>query len=302
MSHFAVMVVGKDVEEQLEKYDENLVYDEYDAEVRDYRIDSFKRFCKREKGIEVGDSIDEAYTYYGQEYNGNEWFKKDDGKWYEKTTYNPHSKWDWYVIGGRFSGDFFTHLTEEGKKVISYENYGEPGVFNNDVGVDSIEKKYIDFAKIREEAAENARDYYRYIASLFDDGVIPKIEITFNRLKEMYPNKSIEEIREIYFAQSALKKVEKAKEKGRKGENRLGFFFSLEDYQCTEDEYAESAYKKALVPFALVKDGEWYERGEIGWFGCVSNEMEADKWNDFVNKTIEELDENEILTIVDCHI
>lgn len=302
MSHFAVMVVGKDIEEQLEKYDENLVYDEYDAEVIDYRIDAFKRFCKHKKGIEVGDSIDEAYANYGQEFNGNEWFKKDDGKWYEKATYNPHSKWDWYVIGGRFSGDFFTHLTEEGKKVISDENYGEPGVFNNDVGVDSIEKKYIDFDKIREEAAENARDYYRYVASLFDDGVIPKVEITFNRLQEMYPNKSIKEIREIYFAQSALKKVEKAKEKDRKGENRLGFFFSLEDYQCTEDEYAESAYKKALVPFALVKDGEWYDRGEMGWFGCVSNEMEADKWNDFVNKTIEELDENEILTIVDCHI
>jgi len=32
-------------------------------------------------------------------------------------------------------------------------------------------------------------------------------------------------------------------------------------------------------PFAIVTPkGEWFERGEMGWFGCVSNEKENDLW------------------------
>lgn len=57
-----------------------------------------------------------------------------------------------------------------------------------------------------------------------------------------------------------------------------------------------------FVPFAIVKDGEWYERGEIGWWCHVSNEKEQDSWEKEVKALLKDLPSDELLTVVDCHI
>lgn len=54
--------------------------------------------------------------------------------------------------------------------------------------------------------------------------------------------------------------------------------------------------------FAVLKDGEWYERGEMGWWGCVSDEKNPDEWNEQFDKLLAELPENTLLSIFDCHI
>lgn len=58
----------------------------------------------------------------------------------------------------------------------------------------------------------------------------------------------------------------------------------------------------ALSAFAVVKDGRWYERGEMGWFACVSNEKTAADWRSEVDTMIVGLPADAWLTVVDCHI
>lgn len=60
------------------------------------------------------------------------------------------------------------------------------------------------------------------------------------------------------------------------------------------------------LPFAFITPaGEWRERGEMGWWACVSNEKSADVWKteftNFVNNMICSGEDIKV-TVVDCHI
>ena len=60
---------------------------------------------------------------------------------------------------------------------------------------------------------------------------------------------------------------------------------------------------KIDTPYAFVTtDGEWVERGEMGWFGISSNEMNEDEWDAKFREYLKTLDKDIILTLVDCHI
>ena len=59
---------------------------------------------------------------------------------------------------------------------------------------------------------------------------------------------------------------------------------------------------KTPVPFAFVTpDGEWHERGEMGWWATVTNEKEQSGWEDEFRKAIADL-VGAYVTLVDCHI
>ena len=58
----------------------------------------------------------------------------------------------------------------------------------------------------------------------------------------------------------------------------------------------------AIATFAIIKDGKWYEKGEMGWWGCVGNEKEQDHWNEEFAKLFDAIPDDEIVTVVDCHI
>jgi hypothetical protein len=75
-----------------------------------------------------------------------------------------------------------------------------------------------------------------------------------------------------------------------------------EDYMIPREEYVERARSKALMTFAFVKDKMWNERGDMGWWGCVSDEKPVDEWVAAFNKMFDELPDNTLLTLVDCHI
>lgn len=54
--------------------------------------------------------------------------------------------------------------------------------------------------------------------------------------------------------------------------------------------------------FSVVKNRKWFERGSMGWWGIVSDEKDQEKWTAEFRKLIDELSDNELLTLVDCHI
>lgn len=54
----------------------------------------------------------------------------------------------------------------------------------------------------------------------------------------------------------------------------------------------EETYEDVHIPFCLVDtDGGWHERGEMGWWACVSNEKDADTWEEEVKSYIKSLQE-----------
>lgn len=184
---------------------------------------------------------------------------------------NPNKKWDWWVIGGRWSG----LLRVKGSTVA-----------------DIAMKRDVDVATMRAEARESA-------ATLWD-----KANAAVNGLAAVEDFKVFEErfpgdwdaIRNAYWEQPALVALKAA---------FPGSFFlrnEIEAIQHDRAAYLQSAEDGALSTFAVVKDGQWYERGEMGWFACVSNEKDTGEWNREFAKLIDALPETSFLTVVDCHI
>lgn len=75
---------------------------------------------------------------------------------------------------------------------------------------------------------------------------------------------------------------------------------SADDYPDTEAEMVAQWRAKAFCPFALLVDGEWHERGNMGWFACVSNER--DDWPQEFARLWAKVPDDARLTLVDCHI
>lgn len=128
-----------------------------------------------------------------------------EGTGTHKSTYNPNSKWDWYVIGGRWDGEIQNspHRSDNGF------NFGEE----------------------HHKLVNNSRSVHDILAD-----------------------------------------------------------------------------EKLVIPFAflvggstLLTDGEWIERGGMGWWGMVSDETEKEDWTVIVRKIYEKCSDR-IAVGVDCHI
>ena len=73
--------------------------------------------------------------------------------------------------------------------------------------------------------------------------------------------------------------------------------------ETTNEDYASKIHWKDIIPFAFVTPiGEWHERGEMGWWACVSNGKNIEDWKSEFKEFLDNLDEDTIVTVVDCHI
>lgn len=94
----------------------------------------------------------------------------------------------------------------------------------------------------------------------------------------------------------------------KEGENENDFFcFYNPDYMRRRYKSKENYAKFSASPifFAVVTpDGEWCEKGQMGWFGCSSEtEDESFDWDlHFIERFIDGLDEDMELVVIDCHI
>lgn len=57
------------------------------------------------------------------------------------------------------------------------------------------------------------------------------------------------------------------------------------------------------IPFCFVdEDGEWYEKGEMGWFAITTNEVDKDTWQETFNEYLSTVEDECLVTVVDFHI
>lgn len=77
--------------------------------------------------------------------------------------------------------------------------------------------------------------------------------------------------------------------------------YNLDDFiNFTEDEYV--AKRSSVCPLAILYDGEWYERGELGYWGVVLDEKDSLDWENIFMNIWNSIPDNYWVTVVDYHI
>jgi hypothetical protein len=106
-----------------------------------------------------------------------------------------------------------------------------------------------------------------------------------------------------------------ARLKIKEGVDYLPIKLSYEWKYATPEQIAETQGRKAdtarkgdienideLSAFAVLKDGEWYERGKMGWWGIVHDEKDEDEWKKQFATMLESLPDDTLISYFDCHI
>lgn len=295
MSHFAVLVIGDNVEEQLTKYDENIVMEKYVKHTKEQLIAEEKKSIEDYKNTTYADYLADPVKYAENVSNEKHlnYLKEDFPKTLEMTdeeiyqqaikweepenigpngevysSYNPHSKWDWYEVGGRFAGQI---TVKDGVEIENpnfswgWRDEDKETIIASGYKTDSAYVKDIDFTKMHrtEEDYKSALRYWELIV----EGAKPK-------------NKEEEEMVKFNWYKPE---------------------FYLERYKDKET-YAKCSSSFSM--WAVVKDGVWYEKGNMGWWAMSSetNDEAVDWEMNFFDRFIKDLPEDTLLTVVDCHI
>ena len=276
MSHFSVLVAAsdeKDLETKLQPYHEyecTGIRDKYVVWVDDIHDDELKNWQADNCGYE-------SFGSYMKDYCGYEEINPTSGK-YERLT-NPNAKWDWWVVGGRWRNSL---LLTNGRFVDS--------ALARDIDWQSIKvKQALDFK-------QKASDFRAAFESVNQENVAAALD---ERLKKWYSNSDVAQA----LTDGKLELAAKCIAAEQPLRESYGPFIEFHEWTCVIgdfDKELERATNKPLTFAFINQKGEWHQRGEMGWFACVS-----DKQEDYPEKFwafVDQLDGDQRLTLVDCHI
>lgn len=303
MSHFTVLVVGDNPEVQLAPFQENNMGDcpeeylEFDDCTQDV-IEAWNNLSEEGHAKYKNKPIE----YFAQEEFGYRRDKNGERFGYYE---NPNAKWDWYQIGGRWTGFFklkpaVVFNPSTGIEIPVYSRptakVGQPGLMTKPCTdfsrADQAMKWDIDFEEMRNEAAREAEKTWDEVDALMG----PRDKHHFKPWKvfrtKYYPE-SIDRARTEYHRQPAVINLHK--------NQKFSFFFDSEWLLlATREQYIARARARAISTFAVLMDGKWYQRGDMGWWGMVSNE--SYNWEEEFGKLLDSIPQTTLLTVCDCHI
>lgn len=322
MSHFTVLVVGDDVEAQLQPFHEyecTGTEDQYVVPVNETERARGEYETRMERMVRLADGTEVSFydrqfyhqhpteawrsehrlpedatefqvpvkdlrdfrTYLAEDWDISQFFAAGE-KYETKGLYryaevdkdgnvvkvlrrtNPNAKWDWWVVGGRWDGFF---LLKDGKNASE------------------ARKGDIDFEAMREKAAQEAGEFYDKV-----HGLAGARWTSFKEILEAQDNDA-DKARELYHAQEPVMKIRKEV-----------FVWDLDRLLVDREDYVTTARNGACATYAVLKDGQWYAHGEMGWFGMSDDTLTAEEWNQKFSELIDGLDDDIQLTVVDCHI
>ncbi|MBN8929943.1 MAG: hypothetical protein J0H19_25405, partial [Rhodospirillales bacterium] len=224
---------------------------------------------------------------------------------------NPNKKWDWWKVGGRWSGLLHVKDGADASK-------GKPGAFGweyDAAGVDQCRVGDLDLDKMRRIACADIEQRYR---NAFVDARGRAAGIYWMDNDDAWDrwNKLIVD---AGYAEKSLRK--RWEVEGKNG----AFYQFIDALEASGDSDAvtlrlagkvgvdeqngvmlgktleqRKEIQPALCAFALLRDGQWFERGQMGWWGVVSNENNG--WEVEFAKMLAELPADKWVTVVDCHI
>lgn len=278
MSHFSVMVIGDNVDQQLQPFHEyecTGIQDRYVIWV-DHTDEVKAEWEKEERRSEYADIDTMARDWFGYDSDGN-------GGWGRRT--NPNAKWDWWVIGGRWTG--YLKLKPGAAGVYGQRSWTNKDEADDMDRCDQARKGDIDVQGMRDEAEARARKNWEQAR-----GTPPcPAWLSWGECMARHPSNS-DAARDLYHSQEPVKRISK----------KMGPFGLPDVFLTPREEYVENARNSALATFAYVKDAQWFERGTMGWFACVVDEKDHQAWAREFNKAFDELPDDTLITIVDGHI
>jgi len=182
--------------------------------------------------------------------------------------------------------------------------------------------KDIDFEAGRDRAEGRARETFAKWRKIFEkhgkplpfSHFIEMRDVAVAKLKEQGIDK--EEVSSLYESRKHLvTREDQEDERARmsyndqpaiKAENELhlsGLRSSpMELFGYDEEAYVAKMRNKAMIPYAVIKDGEWFGKGDMGWWGMSDDKMTDDEWCEKIHQLYAELPEDALLTLVDCHV
>jgi hypothetical protein len=286
MSHFIGLVVltpdylkKHELEDALSKYDENLEVPEYsEGEVSDFEKVQFIKYYKSEDGtISDNSAIDDP----------------------------------WNTI--------YKRLLEDGKiEAYDEEKHSTIYLYLIDVmGQEAVERAYVElFNELFPGLFEEFDSLYEKNGSGWNGNSwrINHISGKWERYTQYNPNSKWDWYSEGGRWDGAIK----TKDGEFVNDGVLGDIdwtdFKPEDYkEKTEKDFFGKEYRplkdgviwhftRSSIPFCLVVDGEWIEKGQMGWFGISTNDKEEQDWNDEFFSIIDKLPENSEFHLIDFHI
>lgn len=226
---------------------------------------------------------------------------------------NPNKRWDWWSVGGRWSGllapAYDPHTDPEnfetcwlcqgtgkrsdlevangcnacggtGRKLKHASDW-------RDVG-NQARIGLLDLERLRAAAGALAGETYDRRRAAIGDHPIPDFDA-------LVAERGMKEGREAYWASPIWPPLRAIRE----------FFLDKEDVaelRGPRESAVERGRRNAIATFAVVRDGQWFERGSMGWWGAVSDEKDRDAWAREMNAMLDGLSPDAWLTVIDCHI
>lgn len=264
MSHFVIVVVGEDVDSQLEPYSEQ-DYDEKYATFEDCTDEVEKNWKQYPLDLLAEGGSDTEYKTIEEYAEGYHGYKKNEEGNYGYL-HNPNAQWDWYEMGGRWDGFFLNSNGEE---------------------VNQVAVKDLDIKGAQDKAEKKARQDYSLWEAIFTNLGKPQ---SWAELRDSEPN--IDKARATYHAQPSIKAFKEVD----------NWNDPVTLYGFDEEEYAADRRNHVFVPYAVVKDGKWVGKGQMGWFGTSRDDKTDEEWNKSFQDLLADLDPDTVLTVVDCHI
>jgi len=143
---------------------------------------------------------------------------------------------------------------------------------------------------LRDLAERKELETYDKVHAVLNGRELP----SWKAMTEKYPNG--EEARKAWWEHPVIKDLKAALD-----DNIWILMGSeLEKYQVDRLIFALKARANAAIPFAIVKDGKWYEKGSMGWFACVADEK--GDWAEEAAKLFDSLSPDNWVSVVDMHI
>lgn len=289
MSHFSVLVIGDEVERQLAPFHEFECTGIDDEFVQDVDI---TEECRKEGlsycGFEDRTVADEADVKRAGKHKYGFAVVNAAGdviKAIERT--NPNKKWDWWVIGGRWSGYLKLKPGATGKAgdpSLLCATHCKPGY------ADTTTKGGVDFAGMRDAAALKATEKWDRAAAAHGGATW----LSWEQVRTSVHPDNIEAARSFYNDQPPVAAIRAAFQDS--------FFVQADQYLVPRETFIAAARNSAVSTYAVVKDGQWFAKGEMGWWGISSDTATQDVWDQKVTELLDGLPDETVLTVVDCHI
>jgi len=194
---------------------------------------------------------------------------------------NPNAKWDWWVVGGRYSGRL---VDKQGRKY----DVLKAGEWDLDGQIERYTARFNRYYDDIQNAIAGLP--YRSWQDITAELGYGDVARTFYHEQESVK------------AAKAVKRYDAAPGDAEQHQDTiLGYFWdNLSDWTGPRDKVVAAKVWANIGSFAILDKNGWHQKGDMGWWASVSNEDED--WPIKALELVRSLPPEQNLYMVDCHI